>query len=238
MAIGAILVAQSMSSTPSTTNAQSAASSTVESGSNRTGASRNSAATTTTVIGGPTTSTVPENAPQGSVTTNSTPAGVPNTDPQNSTGGTPPTQGSPQPTTTPTSPTVAPRDVTTTAPRRSGDANPPIVTIDATATTNDPKLILKFSVSDKNSYISRVEINWNDLSGWTVIENPMASCTNVIPLPNDATHTYAVANSYKVAGSINVVNCTTGTTHAIPFSKDVAVGGSGETTTTTTVSGL
>jgi hypothetical protein len=188
-------------------------------------AGSSSTVTTTTVLGGSTESTTPQSGAQGTITTNTTTAGAPTTGGQQTTLTTLPS------TTSPT--TVA--GITSTSTKLHAQNGPlvPSLLADATSSTDDPVLNLKISAGDKDGYVTRVVVNWNDETPWTVVDYPLSSCTEPLSsaVSPSATHTYTTAGSYTVTITVSSENCVGEGEQQSIITKQVSVGGSVATTT-------
>jgi hypothetical protein len=183
--------------------------------------------TSTTALGSSAT-TIPDSGPSGTGSTNTT---------SGSTGG---QTGGTSPTTLPstTSPTTVAGGVTTTTARTRAPNGPQIPSLlaDAIYSADDPVLNLKISAGDKDGYVSRVVINWDDGSKWSVIDYPLASCNeplNTLVTPNER-HTYSEAGSYTVTITVSSVNCVGDGVQQTITTKQVTVGGMVTTTTAPT----
>lgn len=191
-------------------------------------ANSSTTATSTTALGSVAT-TVSGNGTQGTLSTNTTTGGTPTTGGQSNTT-TPTTIPS---TTSPT--TVADVTTTTTRNRAVNGSLLPSVSADANYSSDDPVLNLKIAAGDKDGYVSRVVVNWDDQSPWSVIDYPLSSCTeplNSLVTPT-AMHSYTEAGSYTVTITVSSVNCVGDGVQQSITTKQVSVGGSAPTTTTT-----
>jgi PKD repeat protein len=195
----------------------------------------------------------PEQAPSASPLTTSTtvittsPAAVPPADRNENTANTTATtvvtgqpatpttsQASPTPTTTPpaaTPPTTTAASTPTQPPRTvptNGRLLPTVAALIGSASTEDPNLSLKINAGDKDGYVSRIVVNWDDGTMPTVIPYPLSACVEPLStsLDTTASHTYDTAGSYTVTVTVTSVSCAGDGEQQTIGVVNVSVGGS------------